>query len=92
MDLPSLIADIIYIYISLLRCIPAFNISFNTRDRIMNPSNAFVLHRLVGPGYWNMLVFGAIKTLNVKRRCKIFAYSRCIFLLFFFSPFPPLPS
>lgn len=56
------------------------------QDRIMNPSNAFVLHRLVGPGYWNMLVFGAIKTLNVKRRCKVFAYSRYIFLLFSFFP------
>lgn len=76
---PSLIVDIIYIYFPVFP--PLLTLAL-IQDRIMNPSNAFVLHRLVGPGYWNMLVFGAIKTLNVKRRCKVFAYSRYIFLLF----------
>lgn len=77
----------IYIYIS-HGVSPLLTLAL-IQDRIMNPSNAFVLHRLVGPGYWNMLVFGAIKTLNAKRRCKVFAYSLYIYIssfsFFFFS-------
>lgn len=76
----------IYIYIS-HGVSPLLTLAL-IQDRIMNPSNAFVLHRLVGPGYWNMLVFGAIKTLNAKRRCKVFAYSLYIYFFFFFSLSP----
>lgn len=86
MHLPSLIVDITYIYIS-HGVSPLLTLAL-IQDRIMNPSNAFVLHRLVGPGYWNMLVFGAIKTLNAKRRCKVFAYSLYIYFFFFFSLSP----